>query len=124
MRNRTITISLFVIVLGLFLFIFIVKEYAFPSGQPITGHLDSIIEYAQQKNWPKAAAEAKALDHEWDEKQHILYLNYAETDIFLFDDSLSRIQGGIQSEDVDETVSQSLSALKLWKNFIKIIPNP
>ena len=124
MRNKTITLSLFAIVLGLFIFFFILKEYTFPSGEPVTGQLNNIIKYAKQENWPKAAAEAKALDHEWDEKQHILFLNYAETDIFLFDDSLSRIQGGIQSEDVDETVSQALSALKLWKNFIKVIPSP
>lgn len=124
MRNKTITYSLFGIILLLFIAYFTTQNTIFPSGQHIENDLNKIIQYAQQNKWSEAEDLANKLVKDWDRVKYFLALNYAEADYSLFLDSLSKIQGAIKTENDTETVSQALSTIKLWNNFIKIIPQP
>ncbi len=124
MKNRVITWGLFGIISVLFISFFIAKEMVFPAGQPVIDLLNSIITSAREENWTDAEVTANNLMAEWNKKQYLLSLNYAEEDFSLFVDNLARIQGAIITKDVNETVGQSSAALKLWKNFIKVIPAP
>lgn len=124
MRNRTITYSLFGIILLLFIAYFTVQNTIFPSKQHIENDLNKIIQYAQQDKWDEAEDLANKLVKDWNKIKYFLALNYAEADYSLFLDNLSRMQGAIKTKDDTETVSQALSTIKLWNNFIKIIPQP
>lgn len=124
MRNRTITFSLLCIIILIFIAYFTAQNIVFPSGQPIVNHLNNIIQYAQQDNWSAAEDSSIKLMDSWEKGKYLLALNYAEADYSLFLDNLSRIQGAIKTKDDTETVSQALSTLKLWNNFIKAVPQP
>ncbi|MCX7709477.1 MAG: DUF4363 family protein [Clostridia bacterium] len=124
MKNKTVTLSLFGLILSLFLAYFITQHTWFPSGEPIKGHLNNIIQYAQQEKWAEAENSANELSTLWDKGKYLLAVNYAEADYSLFMDNLARIQGAIKTRDDTETVSQALSTLKLWDNFIRVVPQP
>ena len=124
MRNRTITFSLLCIILLIFIAYFTAQNLLFPAGQPIVNHLNNIIQYAQQDNWPAAEDSSNKLMDSWEKGKYLVALNYAEADYSLFLDNLSRIQGAIKTKDDTEIVSQALSTLKLWNNFIKVVPQP
>lgn len=124
LRNRTVTYTLLGLIFILFFLYFTVQNIAFPSGQPIVNQLNDIIEYAQQEKWTDAEKTANELMVSWHKAKYLLSLNYAEADYSLFIENLSRIQGAIKTRDDTETVSQALSTLKLWDNFIKVVPQP
>lgn len=124
MQNKTITYSLLGIILLLFITYFTALKTISPSGQHIPKELNYIIQYAQQDEWSKAEDLANKLVKDWNNVKYFLALNYAEADYSLFLDNLSKIQGAIKTKDATETVSQALSTIKLWDNFIKIIPQP
>ena len=124
LRNRTITYGLLGIILIIFIVYFSAQSIVFPSGQPIINHLNNIIQYAQQDKWDEAEQSVNKLLESWEKGKYLLALNYAEADYSLFLDNISRIQGGVKTKDVTETVNQSLSTLKLWENFKKVIPEP
>ena len=124
MRNRTVTLSLFGLLILLFLVYFIVQNTLLPSGEPVKGQLNNIILYAEQGKWEDAENSAARLTELWDRNKFLLALNYAEADYSLFMENLSRIRGAIRTKDDTETVSQALSTLKLWDNFIKVVPQP
>lgn len=124
MRNKTITYGILGIILIIFIIYFSVQSIIFPSGQPIVDHLNNIIQYAQQNKWDEAEHSVNSLLESWGKVKYLLALNYAEADYSLFMDNISRIQGGVKTKDTTETVNQSLSTLKLWENFRKVIPEP
>lgn len=124
MRNRTVMLSLAGLIILIYLAYFIMQGTVFPSGEPIKGELNNIIQYAQQEKWEEAEDSANRLIDLWDKGKYLLALNYAEADYSLFMDNLSRIQGAIKTRDDTEAVNQALSTLKLWDNFTKIVPQP
>jgi hypothetical protein len=112
------------LIILIFLAFFIVQHTLFPSGEPIRSHLNNIIRYAQQDKWEEAEKSVNELLHLWDKDKYLLAINYAEADYSLFMDNLSRIQGAVKTKDDTEAVNQALSTLKLWDNFIRLIPQP
>jgi hypothetical protein len=124
LKNRILNYTLLGLIILLFFLYFTAQNIVFPSGQPIVDQLNNIIAYAEQEKWPEAEKAANELISSWDKSKYLLAINYAEEDYSLFIDNLSRIQGAIRTRDDTETVSQALSALKLWDNFIKVIPQP
>lgn len=124
MRNRTITYSLLCVILVIYITYFTALNLLFPKGQPVADQLNHIIQYAQQGNWLAAEDSANKLMDSWEKGKYLLAFNYAEADYSLFLDKLSRIQGAIKTKDAAETVSEALSALILWENFIKAVPQP
>ena len=124
MRNKTITYGILGIILIIFIIYFSVQSIIFPSGQPIVDHLNNIIQYAQQNKWEEAERSVNSLLESWERGKFLLALNYAEADYSLFTDNISKIRGGVKTKDVTVTVNQSLSTLKLWENFMKVIPEP
>lgn len=124
MKNVTITYSLFGLVILLFAGYFIAQNIIFPSGKLIVDELNNIIEYAQQDKWTEAEASANKIIKAWDKEKYLLAFNYAEADYSLFLDNLSKMRGAIKTKDDTETVSQALSTLEFWDNFIKVIPQP
>jgi hypothetical protein len=90
----------------------------------MVNELNNIIQYAQQGMWTEAEYSANKLEKNWYKTKHFLALNYAEADYSFFLDNLSRIQGAIKTKDDTETVCQTLSTLKLWNNFTKVVPEP
>lgn len=124
MSNKNITFSLLGLVLLIFLVYFLILNTLFLSGQPIKNHLNSIIRYAQQDKWEEAELSANELLKLWNESKYFIAINYAEVDYSLFKDNIARLEGAIKTRDDTETVSQAESTLKLWDNFIKVIPEP
>ncbi len=124
MRNRTITYALLGITLLLYIAYFAIQSIVFPAGEPIVKDLEDIARYAQQEQWEEAEASTEKLLNSWDKGRYLIAFNYAEADYFLFLDNLSRMRGAVKTKDATETVSQALATLRLWENFIKVIPQP
>lgn len=124
MKNKTITYSLLGIIVFVFVIYFIVQNFVSPTDQIIQNELNNIVLCAQQDKWEEAGQSVTKLLKSWEKAKYLLALNYAEADYSLFLDNISRIQGGVKTKDVTETVNQSLSTLKLWENFKKVIPQP
>ncbi|MDP4180542.1 MAG: DUF4363 family protein [Bacillota bacterium] len=124
MKNYSITYWLLSITLAFFIGYFLIQRFAVLSNQPVVTRLNDIIQYAQQDNWSKARNSADEVIKIWEKDKYFIMLNYAEADYSIFIDSLARIQGAIRTRDKTETVIQVLSTIKLWENFIKVIPAP
>lgn len=124
MKNSTITFVLLSLILLLFTAYFAAQNIIFDSGNLIDGQLNSIIQYVQEDKWMQAEETVDKLIDSWDKGKHLLSLNYAEEDYSLFVDNISKIQGAVMTKDKTQTVTQVLSALNLWNNFIKIVPEP
>lgn len=124
MRNRTITYSILGIIILLFFTYFVAQNIVFPHGQPIVNQLNDIIQYAEQDKWAEAEDSFNKLMASWEKGKYLLAINYAEADYSLFIENLARMQGAIEIKDDMETVSQAQSMLKLWNNFIKVVPQP
>ena len=124
MRNRTITYSLLGIIILLFFTYFVAQNIVFPHGQPIVNQLNDIIQNAEQDKWTEAEDSFNKLMASWEKGKYLLAINYAEADYSLFIENLARMQGAIEIKDDMETVSQAQSTLKLWNNFIKVVPQP
>jgi len=124
LRNRTITYSLLGIIILLFFTYFVAQNIVFPHGQPIVNQLNDIIQNAEQDKWTEAEDSFNKLMASWEKGKYLLAINYAEADYSLFIENLARMQGAIEIKDDMETVSQAQSTLKLWNNFIKVVPQP
>ncbi|MDF2946449.1 MAG: hypothetical protein K0S51_1128 [Bacillales bacterium] len=123
-RNRTVTNSLLGIVVLLFIAYFIARYAVLTSTKPIESELNNIINYAQEERWSDAEVSSRKLMSSWEKNKYLIALNYAEADYLLFVDNLSRMNGAIKTKDDTETVGQAMSALKLWNNFLRIVPEP
>ena len=124
MRNRTVTLSLLGLLTLLYLAYFITQNIVFSSGEPMKTHLNNVIQYARQDKWEEAESSANELIKLWNKGKYLIALNYAEEDFSLFTDNIARIQGAVKTRDETEAISQAMSTLKLWDNFIKVIPQP
>lgn len=124
MRNRTVTLALLGLVLFWFVAYFLGQRTVFTSEMAMETRLEGIIQYAERNQWEQAEESFNQLMAEWEKRKYYLALNYAEADYSLFIENLARTRIAIASKDAAETVSQARAALALWRNFIKVIPEP
>ena len=124
MRNRTVTLALLGLVLFWFAAYFLGQRALFTSEMAMETRLEGIIQYAERNQWEQAEESFSRLMAEWEKRKYYLALNYAEADYSLFIENLARTRIAIASKDAAETVSQARAALALWRNFIKVIPEP
>lgn len=124
MRNRTVTYGLLGLILILFMLYFIIQGIGHPSGQPIADQLNYIVECAENSRWTEAEETVDRLLQSWDRVKHLLAINYSEADYSLFIDNLARLRGAVRTQDDTETVSLAFSTLNLWKNFLRVVPEP
>ena len=124
MSNRVITITLFGVILFIFTFYFIVQKTIFPSGQPIKGLFQNIIQDAQLNQWPAAVRKTHLLEKEWEERKYLIMFNYAEADYQVFEDTVYALTVAAETKEKFETISRAKMGQKLWENFLKILPEP
>lgn len=124
MRNRTVTLALLGLVLFWFAAYFLGQRAIFTSEIAMESRLAGIVRYAETNQWEQAEESFSRLMAEWEKRKYYLALNYAEADYSLFIENLARTRIAIASKDAAETVSQARAALALWRNFIKVIPEP
>lgn len=124
MHNRVITLVLFGLVLLLFTIYFVVQKNTFPAGQPVAGLLAGISEDARLEQWPAAVAKARLIEKEWQRWKYFIMLNYAEADCQTFENIVYRLTAATEGKNKEETISCARTGLKLWANFLKIIPEP
>lgn len=124
MSNKAVTYFLGAIVILLHIVFFAAQKFVFSSSEPIVNQLNNIVQYAQQEKWDEAQKAVKTVIQTWEKGKYVLGLNYAEADYSMILDNLARLQGAIKTKDETETVSLALSTLRLWDNFIKVIPQP
>jgi hypothetical protein len=124
MGDKRITLLLcgiLALLLGLY---FTLQRLMLPAGQPLTGLFRDVIRQVEAERWTAAQKTALKLEKTWKTHKYFIALNYGEEDYALLKDTILRIRSGVQTRDQAEAVGQARAGVALWKNVLKIIPEP
>lgn len=124
MSNRWITFALLGLILLWFSLYFIVQRSVFPSGEPIKGLLQEIIQQSENGEWNTASRCVKHLKLEWERHKFLVALNFSETDYQVFEDTIYELTAAVETKEAFEAISRAKKGQKLWNNFLKLIPEP
>lgn len=124
LSNKAVNVALFGIVLLIFLLYFVTIHTVLPSGEPIKGQLQSLIDYAGEEKWEDAQNSLEDLNKTWNRIKFLIALNYGEADYPIFLEYLGRLKTAVKTRDASQVTTDAAAALALWKNFIKVIPEP
>jgi hypothetical protein len=124
MMNRYITLVLMGIILFCFGAYFYIQKTLLPSGQPIKGLLQGIIQDINDNNWVSATQKARRITTEWKKRKHFIMLNYSEADYQTFENTIYQLAGATRNQKKEETISRATVGQKLWTNLFKFIPEP
>jgi len=124
MRSGTVTLALLGLVLFWFGAYFLGQRAIFTSEIAMESRLAGIVRYAETNQWEQAEESFNRLMAEWEKRKYYLALNYAEADYSLLVEYLTRTRVAIEAQDAAETISQARSAIVLWRNITKVIPEP
>lgn len=123
--NRLITAALLGLVISIFALYFIALRSSFPSGQPVEGLFRGIIRDARRDDWPAARDKAERLRRIWTAKKRLIYMNFAdEVDLVLFERALNRVAAAAETATKIEAVGYAETGRTLWRNFLRILPEP
>lgn len=124
MKDKTITISLFGILISLFIFYFIILNNLFLKDYPMETYMKTLITKVGEEKWDEAQEEMDKINQSWNKLHNMLSLNYAEADYSMFIEFLSRLESDIKENETAQAASDASAALRIWDNFIKVVPQP
>ena len=122
MKNRTINIGLIALILVIFIGYFSLLNFTFTNQ--ISEQLMQAETFAKNENWDGVLEVTKELKDKWSRQKHLLMFNFAEAEFALFENHLSYIIGGAEGKQLDTTLGNIAAAKDLWKNFVKVVPEP
>ena len=122
MKNRTINIGLVALILVIFIGYFSLLNFTFTNQ--ISEQLMQAETFAKNENWDGVLEVTKELKDKWSRQKHLLMFNFAEAEFALFENHLSYIIGGAEGKQLDTTLGNIAAAKDLWKNFVKVVPEP
>lgn len=124
MKDKTITLSLFGILIGFSIIYFIILNNHFIKNYPMDTYMSTIISKISEEKWAKAQEEMDKINQSWNKLHNILSLNYAESDYSMFIEFLCRLESDIKEKEKAQAASDAAAALRLWDNFVKVVPQP
>lgn len=124
MKDKAITISLFGILITLFICYFIILNNYLMNKYPIDTYINTIASKISDEKWKEAQTELEKMNQSWDKLHNMLYLNYAEGDYSMFIEYLSKLESDIKEKEAAQAASDASVALRLWHNFVEIVPQP
>jgi hypothetical protein len=124
MGDKKITLLLCGILSVLLGFYFTLQRLMLPAGEPLTGLFRDVIRHVSDGRWTEAQKSAFDLENHWEKHKYLIAFNYGETDYDQLKEAILRIGSGARTQDQAETIGRARVGLELWKNVLRIIPEP